>query len=161
MQKITLVAACSANRVIGVDNQIPWHLAEDFAFFKDYTSGKPVIMGRKTWDSLPKKPLPNRLNMVITRQAHFGALGAQVYGDVYAALAQCAGVPEVIIMGGEQIYCQTLPLATDLRLTEIAIHVQGDAYFPMFDRQDWQEVSRTHHVSEKNIAFDFVHYIRR
>ena len=104
MQKITLVAAVAQNRVIGRDNQMIWHIPEDFAFFKRFTSGKPVLMGRKTWDSLPRKPLPNRRNIVVSRQAGWQAEGAEVFADVQAALSACADAPEIIVMGGEQIY---------------------------------------------------------
>ena len=149
MQKITLVAAVAQNRVIGRDNQMIWHIPEDFAFFKRFTSGKPVLMGRKTWDSLPRKPLPNRRNIVVSRQADWQAEGAEVFADVQAALAACADAPEIIVMGGEQIYVQTLALATDLRLTEVVLRPEGDAFFPEFATGDWQEVSRERCVSEK------------
>ncbi|WP_038316122.1 dihydrofolate reductase [Kingella kingae] len=160
MQKITLVAALAQNRVIGANNDIPWHIPEDFAFFKQYTSGKPVIMGRKTWDSLPRKPLPHRRNIVITRQANWQATGAEVQGDVQAALQSCADAPEIIIMGGAQIYAQALPFATDLRLTEITLLPQGDTHFPEFAPQEWCEQSRESCVSQNGIAFDLVHYQR-
>ena len=162
MQKITLVAAVAQNRVIGRDNQMIWHIPEDFAFFKRFTSGKPVLMGRKTWDSLPRKPLPNRRNIVVSRQAGWQAEGAEVFADVQAALSACADAPEIIVMGGEQIYAQPLVLATDLRLTEVALRPEGDAFFPEFSVGDWQEVSRERCVSEKGgTAFDLVHYQRK
>lgn len=159
MQKITLIAAMSENRVIGANNDIPWHIPEDFAFFKAYTSHKPVIMGRKTWDSLPRKPLPNRRNMVITRQKNWQEEGAEVFSDLTNAIVACASEEEIIIMGGAQIYEQAIGLATDLRLTEVKLSVSGDAFFPKLSN-DWQEVSRQSHLSNKNIAFDFVHYVR-
>lgn len=160
MQKITLIAALAQNHVIGKNNQIPWHIPEDFAFFKQYTMGKPVIMGRKTWESLPKKPLPNRRNMVITRQTDFQAAGAEVFSSVQAALNACADAAEIIIMGGEQIYAQTLDLATDLRLTEVKLTLDGDAFFPVLNPDCWREILREAQVSDKNVAFDFVHYQR-
>ena len=119
MQKITLVAAVGSNGCIGVGNDMPWHIPEDFAFFKAYTSNKPVVMGRKTWESLPKKPLPNRRNIVVSRQADYVATGAEIVPDLAAALALCNTVEEIILMGGAQIYNQALSLATDLRLTEV------------------------------------------
>lgn len=161
MQKITLIAAYAEQRVIGIDNTMPWHLKEDFAFFKAYTLGKPVVMGRKTWESLPKKPLPNRRNIVISRQSGYIAEGAETTSDLVQALAMCTGETEIIIMGGAQIYAQALPLATDLRLTEIYLHIAGDAFFPEFNSTDWQEYSRTHHTTENGLQYDFVHYIRR
>lgn len=159
--KITLVAALAENRVIGANNDIPWHIPEDFAFFKQYTSQKPVIMGRKTWDSLPRKPLPNRRNIIITRQSDFVAAEAECFADLASAIAACEPCEEIIIMGGAQIYAQALPLATDLRLTEIKLLPHGDTFFPEFSRQEWQEVERISQISSKGIAFDLVHYQRK
>lgn len=159
MPKITLIAAYAARRCIGINNTMPWHLPEDFAFFKSYTTGKPVIMGRKTWESLPRKPLPGRQNIVITRQA-YQAEGAQTAASLEDALALCQGVEEVIIMGGTQIYAQALPIATDLRLTEVGLDVDGDAFFPEFSTETWQEASRENHVSAKGIEYAFVHYVK-
>ena len=158
--QITLIAALAQNRIIGNANQIPWHIPEDFAFFKRYTTGKPIIMGRKTWDSLPRKPLPNRRNIVITRQNPWQAAGAEAAHDFQAALQACAGEREAVIIGGAQIYAIALPVATDLRLTEIALAPAGDAYFPEFSRDKWREVAREAQVSEKGLAYDFVHYQR-
>ena len=159
MPKITLIAAYAARRCIGINNTMPWHLPEDFSFFKSYTTGKPVIMGRKTWESLPRKPLPGRQNIVITRQA-YQAEGAQTAASLEDALALCQGVEEVIIMGGAQIYAQALPIATDLRLTEVGLDVDGDAFFPEFSTETWQEASRENHVSAKGIEYAFVHYVK-
>ena len=162
MQKITLIAACAPDRCIGIGNTMPWHLPEDFAFFKSYTLGKPVIMGRKTWESLPKKPLPGRRNIVISRRPDYPADGAELAYGLKEAFALCTGAEEIIVMGGEQIYAQTLALATDLRLTEVALRSEGDAFFPEFAAGDWQEVSRERCVSEKGgTAFDLVHYRRK
>ena len=158
--QITLIAALAQNRIIGNANQIPWHIPEDFAFFKRYTTGKPIIMGRKTWDSLPRKPLPNRRNIVITRQADWQADGAEAVHDFQAALQACAGEREAVIIGGAQIYAIALPFATDLRLTEIALNPAGDAYFPEFSRDKWREVAREAQVSERGLAYNFVHYQR-
>ena len=158
--QITLIAALAQNRIIGNANQIPWHIPEDFAFFKRYTTGKPIIMGRKTWDSLPRKPLPNRRNIVVTRQNPWQAAGAEAAHDFQAALQACAGEREAVIIGGAQIYAIALPFATDLRLTEIALNPAGDAYFPEFSRDEWREVAREAQVSERGLAYDFVHYQR-
>lgn len=157
--KITLIAACSRNLCIGVNNDMPWHLPEDFAFFKAYTSGKPVIMGRKTWESLPRKPLPNRRNIVITRQTDYVADGAELAHDVQTALAMCGDVEEIIVMGGANVYQQALPLATDLRITEIEIDVAGDAFFPEY-RHDWQAVACEKGVGKNGLAYRFMHYQR-
>ena len=161
MQTITLVAATARNGCIGIGNDMPWHIPEDFAFFKAYTSGKPVVMGRKTWDSLPKKPLPNRRNIVISRQPGLLLAGADVVPGLQDALAVCADAPEIIVMGGAQIYAQALPLATDVRLTEVALDVNGDAFFPPLAPEDWQEISREAQMSAQGIGFDWVHYRRR
>ena len=149
MQTITLIAAVADNRCIGSGNAMPWHIAEDFAFFKRYTLGKSVVMGRKTWDSLPKKPLPGRRNIVITRQPLWQAEGAERADSLDAALAMLAEVPEIIIMG------------TDLRITEVRLDIDGDAFFPAFASAEWQEVERSSHTAAANgIRFDFVHYRR-
>lgn len=161
MPHITLIAAVAANRVIGNRNTLPWHLPEDFAFFKRYTLGKSVIMGRKTWDSLPKKPLPERRNLVITRQNGFQAAGAEVFADLTAALAACNQEAEIIIMGGAEIYAQALPLATDLRLTEVGLQPEGDAFFPEFSAADWQQCSRQQHTAANGTTFAFVHWQRK
>ena len=161
MQKITLIAAYAAHRCIGINNTMPWHLPEDFAFFKTYTTGKPVVMGRKTWESLPKKPVPGRRNIVITRQSDYLAEGAETVSELEEALALCADAEEIIIMGGAQIYAQALPYATDLRLTEVSLDVSGDAFFPEFSSDEWKEQLRETHISEKGIGYAFVHYVRR
>lgn len=161
MQKITLIAALGENACIGVDNQMPWHIPEDFAFFKSYTLGKSVIMGRKTWESLPIKPLPERRNIIISQNMAYEAEGAEVFDDLNKALASCAADEEIIIMGGAQIYTQTMDLATDLRLTEVKLSPQGDAFFPEVSQTIWQEQERKACVSKKGTAFDFVHYVRR
>lgn len=158
---VTLVAAVAANGCIGRGNDMPWHIPEDFAFFKQYTLGKPVLMGRKTWDSLPRKPLPGRRNIVITRQTGWQAAGAECADSLEAALALAADAPEIIIMGGAQIYAQALPLATDVRLTEVALTVAGDAFFPPLPPGQWQEISRKACRSGQGIDLAFVHYRRR
>lgn len=160
IQQITLIAAMAHQRIIGGNNQMLWHLPEDFAFFKQYTLGKPIIMGRKTWDSLPRKPLPQRRNLVITRQTNWSADGAEVYDTWQNALAACTDVPEVMVIGGGQIYQQMLDVATDLRLTEIDLTVEGDAVFPHFSPEQWREVAREKGVSQNGVKFDFVHYQR-
>ena len=160
MPKITLIAARAANGVIGADNKMPWHLPEDFAFFKAYTLGKPVVMGRKTWQSLPKKPLPGRRNIVVTRQADFAAEGAETAASLAAAFALCAGEEEIIVMGGGEIYAQAMAQATDLRITEIALEAAGDAVFPNIDPALWHEAERTEHVSANGLRYAFVHYVR-
>ncbi|MBF0803085.1 MULTISPECIES: dihydrofolate reductase [Neisseria] len=160
MQKITLIAACAENGCIGIDNTMPWHLPEDFAFFRSYTTGKPVVMGRKTWESLPKKPLPGRRNIVITRRADYQAEGAQTMPGLQTALSACAADAEIIIMGGAQIYTEAMPAATDLRITEVGLKVAGDAFFPKISSSRWQEKSRETHTAANGINYAFVHYVR-
>lgn len=142
MTRISLVVAVSRNGVIGRDGGLPWHISTDLKRFKEITMGKPMIMGRKTWDSLPKKPLPGRHNIVITRQKGFAATGATVVGDAAAALVAAGGVEEVAIIGGGEIYAMFLPLAHRLYLTEVALDVDGDTRFPAIDPAQWREVSR-------------------
>lgn len=160
VQKITLIAAVAKNGCIGIGNAMPWHLPEDFAFFRAYTTGKPVVMGRKTWESLPKKPLPGRRNIVVTRQEGYAAQGAETAASLQTALAACAGADEIIIMGGAQIYAQAMPLATDLRITEVGLDVAGDAFFPAPPSGLWRERSREGQVSADGTAYAFVHYER-
>ncbi|OSI09146.1 dihydrofolate reductase [Neisseria zoodegmatis] len=160
MQKITLIAAHAHNNCIGINNAMPWHLPEDFAFFRAYTTGKPVVMGRKTWESLPKKPLPGRRNIVITRQADYAAEGAETVSGLHKALALCGDVEEIIIMGGAQIYAEALPVATDLRITEIDLNVEGDAFFPAINSDEWQANREGKRTAENGLVYEFVHYQR-
>lgn len=160
--KVTLIAALADNNCIGESNTIPWYVPEDFAFFKQYTLGKPVVMGRKTWDSLPRKPLPGRANLVVSRQNDLQLPGAQCVASVEEAISQLVGSEEIIIMGGAQIYRYALPFATDLRLTRIHISVKGDTFFPNITAYEWQLVSSTAHSSSQNgIRYDFEHYRRK
>lgn len=161
MTQITLIAAVAENGCIGINNSMPWHLPEDFKFFRTYTAGKPVLMGRKTWESLPKKPLPNRRNIIITRQSDYSADGAELAASLAAAIALCRDEAEVMIIGGADIYNQAMPLATDLRLTEIAKAVDGDTFFPTVSSAEWIEQSRENHTSADGWPFAFVHYTRR
>jgi dihydrofolate reductase len=144
---IALVVARARNGVIGRDGDLPWRLKSDMAFFKATTMGKPVVMGRKTWDSLPRKPLPGRLNIVVTRQPGYVAEGADVFTDLGAALdraraqAKADGVAEVCVIGGAQIYHESLPVADRLYLTEVDADPEGDAHFPDPDPSIWREIS--------------------
>ena len=144
--KISLIVAVSRNGVIGIDNQLPWHLPEDLKYFKSVTMGKPIIMGRKTFDSIGR-PLPGRTNIVITRNSSWQVEGVEVAQTLAQAMTlgklACAqaDVDEVMVIGGEQIYRMTLPAADRLYLTEVQAEVEGDATFPEFDAKDWQQVS--------------------
>lgn len=144
--KISLIVAVSRNGVIGIDNQLPWHLPEDLKYFKSVTMGKPIIMGRKTFDSIGR-PLPGRTNIVITRDSSWQVDGVEVARTLAQAMAlgqlACAqaDVDEAMVIGGEQIYRMTLPAADRLYLTEVQAEVEGDAFFPEFDTKDWHQVS--------------------
>jgi len=159
--RLHLIYARAANGVIGANNTLPWHLPEDLAHFKRTTLGCPVIMGRKTWDSLPPKfrPLPGRPNVVVTRQASWQAQGAQTAASLDAALALCAQAPDTWVIGGAQIYAQALPLAHSVVMTEIDLQVEGDAFAPELGAQ-WVETSAQAHTSGQGLAFRFVTYTR-
>ncbi|QXH40491.1 dihydrofolate reductase [Pseudomonas sessilinigenes] len=143
---LSLIAALAENRVIGIDNSMPWHLPGDFKYFKATTLGKPIIMGRKTWDSLGR-PLPGRLNIVVSRQTDLALEGAEVYPSLEAAVARAEqwaleqGASELMLIGGAQLYTQGLEQADRLYLTRVALSPQGDAWFPEFDEQRWKLVS--------------------
>lgn len=144
--KVSLIVAVSLNGVIGINNQLPWHLPEDLKYFKSVTMGKPIIMGRKTYDSIGRA-LPGRTNIVITRDSNWQAEGVEVAQTLVQAMTlgrlACAqaGIDEVMVIGGEQIYRMTLAAADRLYLTEVQAEVEGDAFFPDVDAQDWQQVS--------------------
>ncbi|PKP77333.1 MAG: dihydrofolate reductase [Alphaproteobacteria bacterium HGW-Alphaproteobacteria-3] len=166
---VSFVVAIADNGVIGRDNGLPWRLSGDMAFFKRVTMGKPVIMGRKTWESLPKKPLPGRPNIVVTRDAAYGAEGAEVVTSAEdalargAALAAALGTDEVMVIGGAQLYAETFDHATRLYITEVHAAPEGDVSFPAFDASQWREVSREHHEADEkdSAAYSFVLYEKR
>ena len=157
MTRVYLVAAVAANGIIGRDGKLPWHLPEDLQHFKRVTLGHPVIMGRKTWESL-KGPLPGRENIVITRQAGYEAPGAAVASSLEAALALCADEPVACVIGGEQVFKDSLPIASGLVMTEIKQDFAGDTRFPDYDRSKWKESRREPHTASNGMRFDFVLY---
>lgn len=154
-----MILARAANGVIGNNNRMPWHLPEDMAHFKRLTQGWPVIMGRKTWDSLPPKfrPLPGRTNIVITRQPDWKENGAEPAASLADALKICARSEEVWIIGGAQIYAQAQPLADRIEVTEIAQDFEGDAFAPPLG-SEWIEAARENHVSLNGLKFSFITY---
>ncbi len=160
--RLNLIYARARNGVIGKDNQLPWHLPEDLAHFKRTTLGCPVIMGRKTWDSLPPKfrPLPGRLNIVVTRDSNWVADGASVAHSLEEARALCPPDTDAWVIGGAQIYTQALPLASRVVVTEIDRDFDGDAFAPLLDAE-WQETARENHVSASGLPFAFVTYARQ
>jgi dihydrofolate reductase len=141
MTVIALVYAQSRNGIIGAEGGLPWHIPSDLKRFKETTLGKPIIMGRKTWESLPRKPLPGRVNIVVTRQAGLVAEGAVVVANAEAALQIAGDVPEVCVIGGGEIYQLFLGRATRIYLTEVAVDVRGDVLAPVLDARDWREIS--------------------
>lgn len=159
---VILIAALASNRVIGTNNTLPWRLPEDLRHFKALTQGHPVVMGRKTWESLGR-PLPGRTNIVISRQQP-QLEGAQVFADLGHALEAAAAAPGgelIYIIGGAEIFAQALPLAQRLELTEIARDFAGDTWFPEIHPAHWQEVARATHQSEEGYTYAFVRYQRR
>ncbi|MDI4631485.1 dihydrofolate reductase [Pelomonas sp. V22] len=163
MSLITLIAGVASDGAIGRNNELLWRLPEDLAHFKALTLGHPVVMGRKTWDSLPERfrPLPGRRNIVLSRQAGLQLPGAEVLPSLDAALQACRDVPQVFVIGGAQIYAAALPLAQRLELTEVdAVYADADAHFPAWDTQIFKPVSRESHTSASGLAFHFARYER-
>jgi dihydrofolate reductase len=160
--ELVLIAAVAKNGVIGKNNALPWHLPEDMKHFKALTTGHAVIMGRKTWESLPERfrPLPGRLNIVLTRNSSYQADGATVVNSLDEAVKVGAGKTAFII-GGAELYAHALSQAQRLELTEIDAAFEGDAYFPAFDRSQWREVKRESGRTEAGLGYAFVTYERR
>ncbi len=159
---LSIVAAVARNGVIGREGGIPWHIPEDLARFRALTTGHPVVMGRKTWDSLPDRfrPLPGRRNVVVTRNRAWSADGAERAASLEDALDLLDDQETVFVIGGASLYAEALPLADGLELTEVELEVEGDAFFPDWDRGAFQEVFREAHVSDDGTPFAFVTYRR-
>ena len=156
---ITLVLAMAENGVIGNRGAIPWRIADDMKRFKALTLGKTVIMGRKTWDSLPRKPLPDRTNIVVTRQPGWSADGAVTASSLDDALRKARGA-EVMVIGGGEIYRAALARADRIELTEVQGTFGGDAHFT-FDRTSWHETARENHTTPDGLAYSYVTLTRR
>jgi dihydrofolate reductase len=161
--RVSLVAALARGGVIGRDNGIPWRIPEDMARFREVTMGHPVVMGRKTWDSIPDRfrPLPGRRNIVVTRNPGWQADGGERATSLEEALALAGDDADVFVIGGGEIYAAALPVADELLLTEIDVEVDGDTSFPPFDVTVFEEIEREPHVSEDGQPFTFVRYVRR
>ncbi|MBU60514.1 MAG: dihydrofolate reductase [Alcanivorax sp.] len=158
--RLAMMAAKASNNVIGRDNKLPWYLPNDLKYFKQVTLGKPIVMGRNTWESL-KRPLPGRTNIVISRQADYVAEGAKVVGTLDEALelaghvAHIDGQDELVVIGGAQIYALALPRAERLYLTEVHADVPGDTYFPAVDAAQWREIGRDDFQAEGPNPYDY------
>ena len=157
--RIYLIAAVAKNGVIGARGKLPWHLPEDLRHFKKLTLGHPVIMGRRTWESLGR-PLPGRDNIVVTRTTGYEAPGASVAASLAAAIALCSGEPVAFVIGGAEIYAAALALADGLVLTEIQQDFEGDTHFPQWDRSAWRVSQKETHAAADGVRFDFVLYER-
>jgi len=152
--RIALIAALTENRVIGRDNQLPWRISADLKHFKALTMGKPIVMGRKTWESIGR-PLPGRKNIVVTRDTAYQAEGCQVVHSIEQALDTAGEVDEVMIIGGAGLYRQTLGRADRLYLTRVKAEVDGDTWFPEIDPQQWHELACESHSADENNEHDY------
>ena len=161
MNRLSMIAALSRNFAIGLDNRLLWHISEDLVNFKALTMGKPIIMGRKTFDSIGR-PLPGRANIVVSRDTQWQAEGVQVARSVNAAInaahlaCEDSGQDEIMVIGGEQIYRQALPSATRLYLTEVDVEMAADTFFPDFVRTDWHEFERRPGIQSADYPYQFV-----
>ena len=150
----SLVVAVARNGVIGRDNQLPWRLPDDLAYFKRVTMGHPVVMGRRTWQSIGK-PLPGRTNIVVTHDPGFRAPGCVVAHSLDEAWRAAEGTDEACVIGGTSLFAETLPLADVIHLTEVEADVEGDTRFPDFDRGEWRETEVARHAADARHAYPF------
>jgi dihydrofolate reductase len=156
---INVIAAMARNRIIGINNTLPWRLPADLQHFKTLTMGHHIVMGRKTYESIGK-PLPGRTTVIVTRDANYRVEGCLTATSLAAAIAACGEDPDVFFVGGAELYAQILPLADRLYLTEIQAEFDGDAHFPEFDRSAWQEISRQVNQSPSGLGYHFVTYTK-
>ena len=161
MTRLSQIVAMDENRLIGADNRLPWHLPADLAFFKRTTMGKPIVMGRKTFESIGK-PLPGRRNIVISRNPEYTAPGCEVVDGIEAALSLCAGEAEVMLIGGASLYRQTLAQTDTLYVTRIHHGFDGDTWFPEFESGPWKVVEcQDFSADEDNpYRYSFVKYVK-
>ena len=160
---LSLLVAVARNGVIGRNNDLPWHLPEDLKRFKALTLGYPVVMGRRTYESIIERtgrPLPGRDNIVVTRRTGYAAPGCRVAHSLEEALAAASGAKKIFVIGGADIFALALPLANRLDVTEIDAVVEGDVVFPAYDRAEWREVSREAGAGAADLRYDFVVYER-
>ena len=154
---ISMIVARSRNLVIGKENKIPWKISADLQFFKKVTMGYPIIMGRKTWESIGR-PLPGRRNIVVSRNTSYSAVGAELVSSLEQALDSLKEFNRVFVTGGQQLFNQAFPLADELFITEIELQVEGDTYFEIPDPSNWQEIDR---VQEKEGEIEFAYVTLR
>jgi dihydrofolate reductase len=150
----SLVVAVARNGVIGRDNQLPWKLPDDMAYFRKVTMGHPVVMGRRTWESIGR-PLPGRTNIVVTRQQGYAAPGCVVVGSLAEAWSAAGDAEEVSVIGGTTLFEETLRIADRIHLTEVQADVEGDVFFPKFDRREWRETEVSRHGVDERHAYPF------
>lgn len=158
--RLAIIVAQAQNRTIGVNNKLPWHLPKDLQYFKQVTMGKPILMGRKTFESI-KRPLPGRTNIVITRDVSWQHKGVRVVHSLQAArelaesICLIEGHEEAMVIGGSEIYSQALAECDRLYLTQVHVDVEGDAWFPEFNRQDWQELGREDYAADGHNPYNY------
>ena len=152
---LSIIVAMGKNRVIGKDGMLPWHISSDLKNFKKITMGKPILMGRKTYESIGR-PLPGRENIILTKNKNYFAEGCIVKNTIDEVFSYCQKVPELMIMGGAALYEQTLHKAKRLYITEVNATTDGDVFFPEFDRNQWLEISRNSFEASENDDFDYI-----
>ena len=152
---ISLIAAMGKNRVIGNKGKLPWHMPADLKYYQEKTQGKPIIMGRKTFDSMGNKPLPNRVNIIMTHERDYKAEGAIVVHSADEALKAAGNAPEVMVIGGSYIFKEFLPRANRIYLTIIDGDFKGDTFFPEYDVTEWKEISYEEHERDKDNPYDY------
>lgn len=160
MNIISIIVAMAKNRIIGINNTLPWHLPEDLKRFRTLTTGHHIIMGRKTYESLGRL-LPGRITVIVTRNKSYHVEGALIAHSLQHAIKLCLDDDEVFVIGGAELYKDSLKFADKLYITEVDLDVVGDAFFPIFDLNEWRENDRENHVSEKGLAFSYVVYQRQ
>jgi len=152
--KISLIVAMASNRAIGLNNQMPWHLSADLKKFKKITMGAPILMGRKTYESIGR-PLPGRTNIIISRNPSYSQPGCLVFNDIDKALASCGDSDEIFVIGGSDFYKSMLPVADTLYLTQIHQDFPGDTFFPEIDAGQWVEVEREDIDDDPDVSFSY------
>lgn len=155
MAEYSIIVAADENNGIGINNKLPWHISDDLKYFKRLTKDKVVLMGRKTWESLPVKPLPNRINIVLTHNKDYVAQGAQMINSIDEALRHCQQYDEIFVMGGVEIYKQFLSHAHKIYITRIHSTFLVDAYFPDIETDDWNLISKQHHPKNENNVYGY------